>query len=54
MKRVELYGRVRHSVLIEGKSRRETALNFGIDRRWVASFMLCDPKNMALLNYSPR
>ena len=40
MKQVELYGRVRHAVLIEGKSRRETALNFGIDRRTVDKMLL--------------
>ncbi len=33
MKQVELYGRVRHSVLIKGISRRQTARDFGIDRR---------------------
>ncbi len=35
MKQVELYGRVRHSVLIKGISRRQTARDFGIDRRTV-------------------
>ena len=35
MKRVELYGRVRHAVLIEGMSRREASRVFGIDRRTV-------------------
>jgi len=40
MKQVELYGRVRHSVLIEGKSRRETARNFGIDRRTVDKMLM--------------
>ena len=35
MKSVDLYGRVRHFVLIEGKSRREAARVFGIDRRTV-------------------
>jgi len=35
MKQVELYGRVRHSVLVEGISRRQTARDFGIDRRTV-------------------
>lgn len=35
MKRVELYGRVRHAVLIEGMSRREAARVFGINRRTV-------------------
>jgi transposase len=35
MKRVELYGRVRHAIIIQGKSRREAARDFGIDRRTV-------------------
>ena len=35
MKSVDLYGRVRHAVLIEGMSRREAARVFGIDRRTV-------------------
>ena len=35
MKRVDLYGRVRHGVLIEGMSRRQAARVFGIDRRTV-------------------
>jgi hypothetical protein len=33
MKQVDLYGRVRHSVLIEGISQREAARIFGIDPR---------------------
>ena len=36
MKRVELYGRVRHAVMIEGLSQREAARCFGIDPRTVA------------------
>jgi len=35
VKSVDLYGRVRHAVLIEGMSRREAARVFGIDRRTV-------------------
>ena len=35
MKQVELYGRVRHAVIIQGMSRREAARVFGIDRRSV-------------------
>ena len=35
MKRVELYGRVRHAIVIQGMSRREAARIFGIDRRTV-------------------
>ena len=35
MKRVELYGRVRYAVMIDGLSRREAARVFGIDRRTV-------------------
>lgn len=35
MKSVELYGRVRYAVKIEGMSRREAARVFGIDRRTV-------------------
>jgi len=35
MKRVELYGRVRYAVIIQGMSRREAARIFGIDRRTV-------------------
>jgi len=35
MKRVELYGRVRHAVIVQGMSRRQTARVFGIDRRTV-------------------
>ena len=40
MKQVELYGRVRHSVLIEGISRRQTARDFGIDRRTVDKMLM--------------
>jgi hypothetical protein len=40
MKQVELHGRVRHAVLIKGKSRRETARNFGIDRRTVDKMLI--------------
>ena len=35
MKRVELYGRVRHAIVVQGMSRREAARVFGIDRRSV-------------------
>ena len=35
MKKVELYGRVRYAVIIQGMSRRKAARNFGIDRRTV-------------------
>jgi transposase len=35
LKQVELYGRVRHAVLVDGLSRRETARIFGINRRTV-------------------
>jgi transposase len=35
MKRVELYGRVRQAVIVQGMSRREAARVFGIDRRTV-------------------
>jgi len=40
MKGVELYGRVRHAVQIEGLSRREAAQRFGIDPRTVAKMMV--------------
>jgi len=40
VKQVELYGRVRHSVLIQGISRRQAALNFGIDRRTVDKMLM--------------
>ena len=39
MKGVELYGRVRYAVLIEGISRREAARRFGIDPRTVAKML---------------
>ena len=39
MKHVDLYGRVRHAVLIEGMSRREAARVFGIDPRTVAKML---------------
>lgn len=39
MKCVELYGRVRYAVRIEGISRREAALRFGIDPRTVAKML---------------
>ena len=39
MKCVELYGRVRHKVLIEGYSNREVARMFGIDPRTVAKML---------------
>ena len=40
MKGVELYGRVRHAVRIEGLSHREAARRFGIDPRTVSKMML--------------
>jgi len=40
MKGVELYGRVRHAVQIEGLSRREAARRFGIDPRTVSKMMM--------------
>jgi len=39
MKVVDLYGRVRYSVQIEGLSRREAARQFGIDPRTVAKML---------------
>lgn len=39
MKVVELYGRVRYAVQIEGLSRREAARQFGIDPRTVAKML---------------
>src|SRR6266403_6015316 len=39
MKVVELYGRVRYAVRIEGLSRREAARQFGIDPRTVAKML---------------
>src|SRR5258708_1806987 len=39
MKVVELYGRVRYAVQIEGMSRREAARQFGIDPRTVAKML---------------
>ena len=39
MKGVELYGRVRYAVQIEGLSRREAARRFGIDPRTVAKML---------------
>ncbi len=39
MKRVELYGRVRHAVIVGGMSRREAARVFGIDRRTVEKML---------------
>jgi transposase len=40
MKGVELYGRVRHAVQIDGLSRREAARRFGIDPRTVGKMMV--------------
>jgi transposase len=40
MKVVELYGRVRYAVQIEGLSRREAARRFGIDPRTVAKMLM--------------
>ena len=39
MKRVELYGRVRYAVRIEGVSRREAGRRFGIDPRTVSKML---------------
>ncbi len=44
MKGVELYGRVRHAVQIEGLSRREAAHRFGIDPRTVAKMMVVNSR----------
>ncbi len=40
MKRVDLYGRVRHAVMVQGMSRREAARIFGIDRRTVDKMLV--------------
>ena len=40
MKGVELYGRVRYAVQIEGLSHREAARRFGIDPRTVAKMIV--------------
>ena len=40
MKQVDLYGRVRHAVLIEGISQREASRIFGIDPRTVAKMLV--------------
>ena len=40
MKQVNLYGRVRHAVLIEGISQREASRIFGIDPRTVAKMLV--------------
>jgi hypothetical protein len=40
MKVVELYGRVRYAVQIEGLSNREAARRFGIDPRTVAKMLV--------------
>jgi hypothetical protein len=40
MKGVELYGKVRHAVLIEGLSRRAAARLFGLDPRMVAKMLV--------------
>ncbi len=40
MKHVDLYGRVRHSVLIDGMSRLEAARVYGIDPRTVAKMLV--------------
>ena len=50
MKVVELYGRVRYAVQIEGLSQREAARRFGIDPRTVAKMM----KFSAPPGYLPR
>ena len=39
MKIVELYLRVRQSVFVEGRSRRETARLFGIARKTVEAYL---------------
>lgn len=39
MKNVDLYGRVRHAVSIDGMSSREAARAFGIDPRTVAKML---------------
>jgi DNA-directed RNA polymerase specialized sigma24 family protein len=39
MKRVELYARVRHAVMIDGLSQREAARWFGIDPRTVKKML---------------
>ena len=40
MKRLDLYGRVRHAVIVQGMSRREAARIFGIDRRTVDKMLV--------------
>ena len=49
MKGVELYGRVRHAVRIEGLSHREAARRFGIDPRTVAKMMVVNSRAIVAL-----
>ena len=39
MKNVDLYGRVRHAVLIDSMSSREAARVFGVDPRTIAKML---------------
>ena len=39
MKQVDLYGRVRHAILVDGMSGREAARVFGIDPRTVSKML---------------
>ena len=42
MNQLELYGRVRYAVKIQGMSRREAARVFGIDRRTVDEMLAAE------------
>jgi hypothetical protein len=48
MKQLDLYGRVRHAILIGGMSRREASRVFGIDPRTVAKMLAGTVKLMKL------
>ena len=39
MFRVEIYGRVRRAVLVEGRSQREVAREFGISRKTIQKML---------------
>ena len=53
MKRVELYQKVRHAVIIEGISRRAAARYFGINRKTVDKMLVFPCPVFPVSTYGP-
>ena len=50
---VEIYGRVRRTVLVEGRSQREVAREFGISRKTIQKMLRCVRGSAGLQRQQP-